>query len=41
MRHAPQHIAGQMPLRGYARPSLPQPPTTGEPENAAEAPHTE
>ena len=31
----PQHIPGQMPLRDYARPSLTQPPGTGEPENAA------
>lgn len=30
-----QHVPGQMPLREYARPSLPQPPSTGEPENAA------
>jgi len=32
---APQHTPGQMPLRAYASPSLPQPPSTGEPENAA------
>jgi hypothetical protein len=31
----PQDIPGQMPLRGYARPSLTQPPGAGEPENAA------
>ena len=32
---APQHTPGQMPLRAYASPTLPQPPSTGEPENAA------
>jgi hypothetical protein len=32
---APQHTPGQMPLRTYASPNLPQPPSTGEPENAA------
>ena len=32
---APQHTPGQMPLRAYASPSLPQPPSTGEPANAA------
>ena len=32
---APQHTPGQMPLRAYASPNLPQPPSTGEPENAA------
>ncbi len=30
-----QHTPGQMPLRDYARPNLAQPPSTGEPENAA------
>jgi hypothetical protein len=32
---AAQHIPGRMPLREYARSSLHQPPSTGEPENAA------
>ena len=32
---APQDVPGQMPLRSYAAPTLPQPPGTGEPENAA------
>jgi hypothetical protein len=32
---APQHTPGQMPLRAYASPNLLQPPSTGEPENAA------
>jgi len=31
----PQHTPGQVPLRDYARPGLAQPPSTGEPENAA------
>lgn len=30
-----QRTPGQMPLRDYARPNLAQPPSTGEPENAA------
>lgn len=32
---APQQTPGQMPLRAYASPNLPQPPGMGEPENAA------
>ena len=32
---APQQTPGQMPLRAYASPNLPQPPSMGEPENAA------
>ena len=31
----PQQTPGQMPLRAYASPNLPQPPHMGEPENAA------
>ncbi len=32
---APQEIPGQMPMRAFANPGLAQPPSTGEPENAA------